>query len=44
MHTGGGHHLIGDGAVRFVRDGVATGVYVAMTTREGGEVSSDEDR
>ena len=43
MHTGGAYHLIGDGSVRFVRDGVAAPVYVAMTTREGGEVTSGED-
>jgi prepilin-type N-terminal cleavage/methylation domain-containing protein len=43
MHTGGAYHLFGDGSVRFVRDGVTVPVYIAMTTREGGEVASDED-
>jgi prepilin-type N-terminal cleavage/methylation domain-containing protein len=43
MHSGGAYHLVGDGSVRFVRDGVSTPVYVAMTTREGGEVISDEE-
>jgi prepilin-type N-terminal cleavage/methylation domain-containing protein len=43
MHTGGAYHLFGDGSVRFVRDGIAAPAYVAMTTREGGEVTTGED-
>jgi hypothetical protein len=35
--------LFGDGSVRFVRDSVAAPAYIAMTTREGGEVTTVED-
>jgi hypothetical protein len=38
MHPGGAFHLLGDGSVRFVRDDVASAVYVALTTRDGEEL------
>jgi hypothetical protein len=38
MHPDGAFHLFGDGSVRFVQNNVTTTAYVAMTTREGGEV------
>jgi prepilin-type N-terminal cleavage/methylation domain-containing protein len=43
MHTGGAYHLFGDGSVRFVENQVTQLVYVAMTTREGGERPDDSD-
>jgi hypothetical protein len=43
MHIGGAFHLFGDGSVRFVKDDVTPQQYVAMTTREGEESSSDGD-
>jgi prepilin-type N-terminal cleavage/methylation domain-containing protein len=41
MHSGGAYHLFGDGSVRFLRDDVMQAVYVAMATREGGDVVED---
>ena len=41
QHPGGGHHLFGDGSVRFVKDDIEADVYVALTTRAGGEASED---
>ena len=38
MHTGGALHLLGDGSVRFISQHIAASVYVALTTRNGGEV------
>jgi len=43
MHTGGAYHLFGDGSVRFIRDDVAQAVYVAMATREAGDIGNDGD-
>jgi prepilin-type N-terminal cleavage/methylation domain-containing protein len=43
MHAGGAYHSFGDGSVRFLRDDIAQDVYVAMTTREGGDVAGDVD-
>ena len=39
MHPGGGFHLFADGSTRFLRDETDFAVYVAMTTRAGGELS-----
>jgi len=39
-HTGGANFLWGDGAVRFVREGVDINVYKAIATRAGGEALS----
>jgi prepilin-type processing-associated H-X9-DG protein len=41
-HPGGVHVLLGDGAVRFIRDGVAIPTWRALATRDGGEVISSE--
>jgi hypothetical protein len=43
MHPGGAFHLFGDGSVKFVEDGVARGVYVALATRAGEEATQDAD-
>jgi len=40
-HAGGAQHQFGDGSVRFVTDEVALPVYVAWTTRAGGETDDD---
>jgi Protein of unknown function (DUF1559) len=36
-HIGGGHFLMGDGAVRFISQDVSQGAFQALTTRAGGE-------
>jgi len=38
-HTSGSHFLIGDGSVRFLNDSINHGVYQALSTIEGGEVT-----
>ncbi len=40
-HTGGVNCLLGDGSVRFVRDGVDLTVWRGASTRAGGEVPGD---
>ena len=40
-HPGGVMGLMGDGGVRFVRDGIAPAVWVALGTRAGGEPPGD---
>ncbi|MEZ6142435.1 MAG: DUF1559 domain-containing protein [Zavarzinella sp.] len=40
-HTGGVNLLLGDGSVRFARDGVDLVTWRALSTRNGGEVSGD---
>jgi prepilin-type N-terminal cleavage/methylation domain-containing protein len=40
-HAGGAFHLFGDGSVQFVGDNVAASVYVAYSTRAGGEVAQN---
>lgn len=37
-HPGGGHFVMGDGAVRFVNEGISMNVHVGRATRNGGEV------
>ena len=39
-HTGGVNAGLGDGSVRFIRDGVSQDRWRAMGTRTGGEVSN----
>lgn len=42
QHTGGAMHLLGDGSARFISQHIAASVYVALTTRNGGEaIGSD---
>jgi prepilin-type N-terminal cleavage/methylation domain-containing protein len=38
QHTGGVHHLLGDGGVRFLSQNIATTLYIALVSRAGGEV------
>ncbi|MGQ0635114.1 MAG: DUF1559 family PulG-like putative transporter [Planctomycetaceae bacterium] len=38
FHTGGAHHLLGDGAVRFLSQNLNANVYDALASRNGGEV------
>ena len=40
MHTGAAYHLFGDGSVQFIRDDVTQALYVAMATRDGGDVAN----
>jgi prepilin-type N-terminal cleavage/methylation domain-containing protein/prepilin-type processing-associated H-X9-DG protein len=40
-HLGGGNFLLGDGSVRFLRDGMDVATYIAMGSRNGGEVLGD---
>ncbi|HEV3121224.1 MAG TPA: H-X9-DG-CTERM domain-containing protein, partial [Isosphaeraceae bacterium] len=42
-HPGGVNVLIGDGSVRFIKDGIARNVWLALSTRNGGEVLSASD-
>jgi hypothetical protein len=43
MHTGGGFHLLGDGAVRFLSQHIDVAIYVAIATRAGAERISTTD-
>jgi prepilin-type N-terminal cleavage/methylation domain-containing protein len=36
-HTGGAHHLFGDGGVRFISQSISPIIYDCLTTRAGGE-------
>ena len=38
-HTGGTHFLLGDGAVRFLNESIDQGIYEALSTIEGKEVT-----
>jgi prepilin-type N-terminal cleavage/methylation domain-containing protein len=41
QHTGGAHHLMGDGAVRFISENIDVNTYDALVSRNGGEVIGD---
>jgi prepilin-type N-terminal cleavage/methylation domain-containing protein len=41
LHEGGAHHLLGDGAVRFISENLDVALYDALVTRAGGEVVSE---
>lgn len=41
MHTGGAHHLYGDGSVHFLSQNISLAVYDALTTRAGGETEAN---
>jgi prepilin-type N-terminal cleavage/methylation domain-containing protein len=43
MHSGGAYHLFGDGSVHFIREDVSPVLYVALTTREGGDLSVHDE-
>jgi hypothetical protein len=38
QHTGGAHHLLGDGSVRFLSENLDVNTYDALVTKSGGEV------
>jgi prepilin-type N-terminal cleavage/methylation domain-containing protein len=40
FHPSGAYHMLGDGSIHFYRNDIAPSVYVALTTRAGGEVAS----
>jgi len=43
MHPGGAMHLAGDGSVHFIRDTISAAIYVALSTRAGGETIDHAD-
>jgi prepilin-type N-terminal cleavage/methylation domain-containing protein len=42
QHTSGANHLFGDGAARFLSQHISRSVYVAITTRYGGEPNAQD--
>ena len=40
-HTGGGNFAFGDGSVRFLKNGIDPATYIALGSRNGGEVLGD---
>jgi hypothetical protein len=38
FHEGGAHHLLGDGAVRFISENLDVNVYDALATRQRGDI------
>ena len=41
FHVGGANFLLGDGSVRFISENISTSVFIALSTRDCGEVVSD---
>ncbi len=41
LHVGGAHHLLADGAVRFIMQNIDVKTYDALVTRAGGELLSE---
>jgi prepilin-type processing-associated H-X9-DG protein len=41
QHPGGANFAMADGSVRFIADGIATIVYQALSTRDGGELPAE---
>jgi prepilin-type N-terminal cleavage/methylation domain-containing protein len=41
MHAGGVNHLLADGAVRFIAETLNSGLYDALTTRNGAEATAE---
>jgi hypothetical protein len=42
MHPGGAMHAMGDGSVQFISETIEAAVYLALSTREGGEPIANE--
>jgi prepilin-type processing-associated H-X9-DG protein len=42
-HIGGGNVLLGDGSVRFIKQSIYPWTWVALSTRNGGEVISGDN-
>ncbi len=43
QHPGGVNLLLGDGSVRFMKNSIALSVWRALSTRNGGEITSSSD-
>jgi prepilin-type N-terminal cleavage/methylation domain-containing protein/prepilin-type processing-associated H-X9-DG protein len=41
-HTGGANALFGDGSVRFLKQDISAPIVIALVTRAGGEIASEE--
>jgi prepilin-type N-terminal cleavage/methylation domain-containing protein len=41
FHTGGAHHLMADGAVRWISENINADLYSGLTSRAGGEVTGE---
>ncbi|QDU88195.1 hypothetical protein Pla175_15670 [Pirellulimonas nuda] len=42
FHPGGGHFALGDGSVRFVEDDIDADAYLALASRDGGELATEQ--
>ena len=41
FHVGGAQFLLADGSVRFISENISTAVFIALSTRECGEIVGD---